>query len=441
MKKQILHPRILDKQAECMPRPLLEELQLARLKKTLEHCYRRVPFYQKKWDACHFHPEAIQSLDQLQKLPFTNKEDLRENYPFGLFALPMDQVVCLHSSTGTTGKPTVVAYSRNDLDHWSQLIARELAASGLQPGVIVQIAFGYGITTGGLGFHMGAERLGAAVLPTSNTLSPAQQLFDLKELNVGMLLCTPSFATTLQEEAEKSGMDLKELPVAGAIMGGEAWSLNLRERLEKDWSFKAYDTYGLSEVIGPGVAHECEYQKGHHIYEDHFIPEIVDFETGKPVQPGEYGELVLTSLTKEAMPVIRYRTRDRTRWLTGTCECGRTFKRMDRVVGRLDESVLLGKRRIYPSDIEHIVFRFNELSEYYQLVSDKEPMQRLKIIVESNRHQKEVEGPLQLNGLQKQVETSIRNELEVDQVEVNIVPKYTLPRSAGKAERLCFTKA
>ncbi|MCP5467829.1 MAG: phenylacetate--CoA ligase [Deltaproteobacteria bacterium] len=439
MKKRTLHPRILDEKAECMPRAELEELQLARLKRSLEHCYRRVPFFRNKWDKERFHPEAFNSLSDLRKLPFTTKEDLRKNYPFGLFALPMDQIVGLHSSTGTTGKPTLVAYSRNDLNNWADLIARELAASGLEPGIIVQIAFGYGITTGGLGFHMGAARLGAAVLPTSNTLSPAHQLFELKELNVGMLLCTPSFATTIQEEAEKSGIDLKELPVAAAIMGGEAWTVELRERLERDWAFKAYDTYGLSEVIGPGVAHECQYQNGHHIYEDHFIAEVVDFETGELVAPGQTGELVLTSLTKEAVPVVRYRTRDCTRLVPGTCACGRSFQRIERVTGRIDESVILGKKRVYPSDIEHIVFRFNELSEYYQLVSEDKPMDRLKVIVESN--ESNISGyQMQLRELQKQVETSIRHELELDQVEVSIVPKYTLPRSVGKAERLFIQK-
>ena len=363
---------IWNRTAETMPRPGLEALQRQRLADLVARVYARVPFYRESFDRAGVRPEQIRSLDDLRRLPFTRKSDLRDHYPFGLFAVPLDQVVRVHASSGTTGKPTVVGYTRADLGMWAEVCARSLAASGARPGDLFHNAYGYGLFTGGLGMHYGAELLGMVVVPVSGG-NTERQLLLLQDFRPRVIACTPSYMLTLAEAASSRGIDARHLSLRSAVLGAEPWTEAMRREIERVLPLKAVNIYGLSEVIGPGVSNECvEAQQGSHVFEDHFLVEAVDPATGEPVRPGEVGELVFTTLTKEALPVIRYRSGDLASLDPAPCVCGRTFVRMSLVVGRTDDMLIIRGINVFPSQVEAVVVQFPELSPHYQLLVTRE---------------------------------------------------------------------
>lgn len=358
--------------AETMPRSDLEALQLARLRDVVHRVYARVPFYRQAFDRAKVSPEQVRTLDDLRRLPFTRKTDLRDHYPFGLFAVPMDQVVRIHASSGTTGKPTVVGYTRADLAVWAEVCARCLAASGARPGDVFHNAYGYGLFTGGLGMHYGAELMGLVVVPVSGG-NTERQLLLLQDFQPRVIACTPSYMLTLAEAALARGIDPERLSLRYAVLGAEPWTEQMRQQIQRLLPVKAVNIYGLSEVIGPGVSNECvEAQRGSHVFEDHFLVEVVDPRTDEPVPPGEPGELVFTTLTKEALPVIRYRTGDIAALDPSPCVCGRTFVRMSLVLGRTDDMLVIRGINVFPSQVESVAVQFEELSPHYQLVVTRE---------------------------------------------------------------------
>jgi phenylacetate-CoA ligase len=374
---------MFDRAAETMPREELEALQLKRLKQAVARGYAKVPPFRRKLDAAGIKPDDLATLADLARFPFTIKAELRDSYPFGLFAVPRENVLRLHASSGTTGKPTVVGYTRPDLDLWSDLMARSIACMGGKPGDVFHNAYGYGLFTGGLGFHYGAERLGMTTVPVSGGATERQVML-LKDFGAQMLGATPSYALNIAEVAEGMGVDLRKLPLRYGCFGAEPWSEAMRRELEDKFGIKAMDTYGLSEIIGPGVASEChEAQNGLHIWEDHFLCEVIDPETTEPLPLGEAGELVLTTLTKEALPMLRYRTRDITRLIDEPCACGRTHRRMMRVTGRSDDMLIIRGVNVYPSQVEAVLVGFPGLAPHYQLVLTREgPMDAITIEVE-----------------------------------------------------------
>lgn len=358
--------------AETMPREALAALQLTRLRALVERVHARVPFYRQALDRAGVRVEQIRTLDDLRRLPFTRKADLRDHYPFGLFAVPREQVIRIHASSGTTGKPTVVGYTRADLAVWAEVCARSLAAGGARPGDVFHNAYGYGLFTGGLGMHYGAELMGLTVVPVSGG-NTERQLLLLQDFEPRVIACTPSYALTLAEAAEARGLDPGRLSVRCAVLGAEPWTEGMRREIERRLPVKAVNIYGLSEVIGPGVSNECiEAQRGSHIFEDHFLAEVVDPESGEPVPPGEQGELVFTTLTKEALPVLRYRTGDIAALDPAPCVCGRTHARMSLVAGRTDDMLVIRGVNVFPSQIEAVVVQFSELSPHYQLIVTRE---------------------------------------------------------------------
>ena len=356
---------------ECMPREELEQLQLERLQATLNRVYKNVTCYRNKFNEIGLVPEDVRSLSDLQKLPFTTKEDLRLNYPYGMFAVPLREVVRIHSSSGTTGKPTVVGYTRHDIRTWSNLVARFMTAAGVTHDDVVQIAFGYGLFTGAFGLHYGAEAIGASVIPMSagNT---EKQIMIMQDYRTTVLVCTPSYAITIADRMEKMGIDPKSLSLKVGLFGAEPWSEAMRKEIESRLFISATDNYGLSEIIGPGVAGDCEQKCGMHIFEDAFLPEIIDPETGAVLPPGSVGELVLTTLTKEAFPMIRYRTRDITSLDYAPCACGRTMVRMKKTMGRSDDMLIIKGVNVFPSQIEEILFAVEGCEPHYQLVVDRQ---------------------------------------------------------------------
>ena len=363
---------IWNRTAETMPRSDLEALQRQRLSDLVARVYARVPFYRESFDRAGVRPEQIRSLDDLRRLPFTRKSDLRDHYPFGLFAVPVDQVVRVHASSGTTGKPTVVGYTRTDLGMWAEVCARSLAASGARPGDLFHNAYGYGLFTGGLGMHYGAELLGLVVVPVSGG-NTERQLLLLQDFQPRVIACTPSYMLTLAEAAASRGIDARNLSLRSAVLGAEPWTEAMRREIERVLPLKAVNIYGLSEVIGPGVSNECvEAQRGSHVFEDHFLVEAVEPTTGEPVAPGEVGELVFTTLTKDALPVIRYRSGDLASLDPAPCVCGRTLVRMSLVVGRTDDMLIIRGINVFPSQVEAVVVQFAELSPHYQLVVTRE---------------------------------------------------------------------
>lgn len=434
MVKQSLEPYIWTPLYESMPREQLRLLQSERLVKCVQQAYDRVPFYRCQLDSVGVHPNEIRSVDDLPKLPFTQKTDLRNQYPFGMFAVPRESIVRLHASSGTTGKPTVVGYTRNDLDLWAQLTARTLAASGARPGVIVHNAYGYGLATGGLGFHYGIEHLGAIGVPVSGG-SPGRDLTLLQDFGSSILLCTPSYTYSISEVADQKGIDLHSLPIAAGLFGAESWSEAMRSDIEKRWGIRAYDTYGLSEIIGPGVAHECPHRVGLHIYEDHFIPEIIDPDTGEVLPEGELGELVLTAVTKEAMPLIRYRTQDRTKLVSSPCACGRTLVRMERVIGRTNDILEVGGISLFPSQIENVLLQLPGVEPHYQIVFDKSDnsLENLELWVEVSLTTWQEKN--HLVQLEHQLALEIQRHFGL-QLPLKLLPPFTLERSQGKAKRL-----
>jgi len=363
---------MFDRAAETMPRNELRALQLSRLKSTLARAYNKVPHYKKKFDAAGVKPDALKSLADLTRFPFTEKADLRDNYPFGLFAVPRDQILRLHASSGTTGKPTVVGYTKADLNLWADLMARCLAAMGARPGEIVHNAYGYGLFTGGLGAHYGAERLGCTVVPLSGG-GTERQVTLLKDFGAQILCATPSYALNIAEIAEGMGVDIRKLPLHTGIFGAEPWTDAMRRDIEARLGIQAVDIYGLSEIIGPGVACECRKMKnGLHGWEDHFLFEIIDPDTKQPMPMGEAGEMVITTLTKEALPMVRYRTRDITRLSDEPCACGRTHARILRVTGRNDDMLIVRGVNVYPSQVEAALVGFPGLAPHYQIVLTRE---------------------------------------------------------------------
>jgi phenylacetate-CoA ligase len=423
-----------EKDLETMPRGDLEKLQLNRLRSTLERVYHKVPFYQKSFKMKGITPDDIRSLDDLHKLPFTLKTDLRDNYPFSLFAVPMDEVVRVHASSGTTGKPTVVGYTRNDINTWASLIARCLVIAGGTKGDMVQNAYGYGLFTGGLGLHYGAELLGATVVPVSGG-NTARQLMLMEDFGSTILSCTPSYALMLAEEGHSQGIDFSKLPLKAGIFGAEPWSRRMQQQLEEKLNITALDIYGLSEVMGPGVAMECTAHEGSHIFEDHFIAEIIDPETAEPLPYGEQGELVLTSLTKEAFPIIRYRTRDITSLNPEPCSCGRTHVRMDRIKGRSDDMLIIRGVNVFPSQIESVLLEFGETEPYYLLVVDRQStMDDLEIWVEisTQMFSDKVRG---MEDLEHRLRARINSILGIS-AKIKLVEPRTIPRSEGKAKRV-----
>jgi len=363
---------MFERAAECMPRSELKALQLARLKMTLERAYNKVPHYKKKFDAANVKPGDLKSLADLARFPFTVKTDLRDNYPFGMFAVPQDQLLRLHASSGTTGKPTVVGYTKGDLNLWADLMARCLASMGARPGDIVQNAYGYGLFTGGLGAHYGAERLGCTVVPMSGG-GTERQVTLMQDFGATVLCATPSYALNIAEVADGMGIDIRKLPLHTGIFGAEPWTDAMRRDIEGRLGIKAIDIYGLSEIMGPGVACECRMvQNGLHGWEDHFLFEVVDPDTMQPKPMGEAGELVITTLTKEALPMIRYRTRDITRLSDEPCACGRTHVRILRVTGRNDDMLIIRGVNVYPSQVEAVLVGFPGLAPHYQIVLTRE---------------------------------------------------------------------
>ncbi|HWI54123.1 MAG TPA: phenylacetate--CoA ligase [Desulfobacteria bacterium] len=425
----MLHPEI-----EAMSREELRKLQYERLIKTVNRCYENVPFYKEKFKQAGLEPGDIKSLDDLKLLPFTVKQDLRNNYPFGLFAAPMEDVVRLHASSGTTGKPTVVGYTQNDIDLWADLIARCVAMAGGGKGDVVQVGYGYGLFTGGIGLHYGAERLGATVIPISGG-NTSRQLMLMEDFGTTILACTPSYALFLGEEARENGFDIINSRLKAGIFGAEPWSENMRKEIEKSMGIKALNIYGLSEVMGPGVSMECECQCGMHVMEDYFIPEIIDPETGEQLPYGSKGELVFTTITKEAFPVIRYRTRDISVLTEEKCECGRTFVRMDRVMGRTDDMLIIRGVNVFPSQIESVLLENGETEPHYLLEVDRIDnldILEVKVEVSDKMFSDEVR---KLEELEKKLRHEIGSVLGIS-AKIKLVEPKTIPRSEGKATRV-----
>jgi phenylacetate-CoA ligase len=425
---------IWDPLHECLERKDLERLQLERLRSTLERV-AKVPCYKDKFAASGLSPGDIHSLDDMAKLPFTSKEDLRQNYPYGMFAVPMRDVVRIHSSSGTTGKPTVVGYSRKDLDDWSGLVARFMTAAGVLPDDIVHIAFGYGLFTGAFGLHYGAELIGAAVIPMSGG-NTERQIMILKDYEATALVCTPSYALTLADRIEKMGHDPRTyLSLKVGLFGGEPWSEELRREIEKRLNIAATDNYGLSEIVGPGVAGECLCKKGMHIFEDHFIPEVIDPETGKVLPKGEKGELVLTNIVQEAIPLIRYRTRDITRLHYDKCDCGRTMVRMEKTMGRSDDMLIIKGVNVFPTQIEEVLFQVEGCEPHYQLIVERKgTLDTLEVQVEVNENIFFDEMRKQrafVEMLEKRLATNIGLHAKIKLVEPSVIPRHE-----GKANRI-----
>lgn len=419
---------------ETMSREDLEALQLERLQALVKRVYQKIPFYKESFDKAGINPEDIKSLADLTKLPFTVKQDMRDAYPFGLFAVPRKDVVRVHCSSGTTGTATVVGYTQKDLENWGDCFARALYGAGCGPDSTLQIAYGYGLFTGGLGAHNGGERAGCTVLPMS-TGNTKRQVRLMKDFDVDCLCCTPSYALNIAEVAQEEGYDIHEFPIHAGILGAEPCSEATRAEIEQKMGIQVYDIYGLSEVMGPGVACECEKQHGLHVCEDQFIIEILDPKTLQPVPDGEWGEVVFTTLCKECSPLVRYRTRDISRILVGECECGRTFRRMDRIAGRTDDMMILRGVNVFPSQIEEEIVSFPEIAPQYQLIlTTKGTLDHAELRVETVP-----EFPYdeirRLEKLKKDLQKALKENLQIA-VDVKIVEPKTIERAEGKAKRI-----
>lgn len=419
---------------ETMSREDLQALQLERLQALVRRVYEKIPFYKESFDKAGVNPADIKSLSDLTKLPFTVKQDMRDAYPFGLFAVPRKDVVRVHCSSGTTGTATVVGYTQNDLDNWGDCFARALYGAGCGPDSALQIAYGYGLFTGGLGAHYGGERAGCTVLPMS-TGNTKRQVRLMKDFDVDCLCCTPSYALNIAEVAEEEGYDPREFPIHAGILGAEPCSEATRAEIEQKMGIQVYDIYGLSEVMGPGVACECEQQHGLHVCEDQFIIEILDPKTLQPVPDGEWGEVVFTTLCKECSPLVRYRTRDISRILVGECECGRTFRRMDRIARRTDDMMILRGVNVFPSQIEEEIVSFPEIAPQYQLIlTTKGTLDHAELRVETVP-----EFPFdeirRLEKLKKDLQKALKENLQIA-VDVKIVEPKTIERAEGKAKRI-----
>jgi phenylacetate-CoA ligase len=420
---------------ETLPREALESLQLKRLQNTLQRVAATVPFYRDSFSKANIDIGTIRSLADLQRLPFTLKQDMRDNYPYGLFAVPLEQIVRIHASSGTTGKPTVVGYTRRDIDIWAELMARSFMAAGVHRGDVIHNAYGYGLFTGGLGAHYGAEKLGAAVIPMSGG-NTKKQIMIMQDFGSTVLTCTPSYSLYLAEAAAEDGINIREFPLRVGIMGAEPWSESMRREIEEKLNIKAIDIYGLSEILGPGVAIEClGAQHGLHIWEDHFIPEIIDPDSGAVLPLGETGELVITTITKEGIPLIRYRTRDITRIIAEPCICGRTHRRLARMSGRSDDMLIIRGVNVFPSQIESVLMTIEGVEPHYQLIIDREDnLDTLEVQVEVNEQTFSDEIKV-LQDLSRRIQKEIKDLLGIT-CRVRLVEPKSIARSEGKAKRV-----
>ena len=425
---------IYDKNIECMERESLEALQSERLVKQIKRVYERVPLFKKRMDDLNLKPSDIKSIKDLPKLPFSNKQDLRDNYPYGLFAEPLENVVRIHASSGTTGKQIVVGYTKSDLDMWALCVSRALNSYGIDKNDILQVCYGYGLFTGGLGLHDGASHLGCTVIPAS-TGNTVRQMNTMVDFGATAICATPSYCMYLAEELESNNLRDK-LKVKKAVLGAEPWGEEMRKQIESKLGIKAYDIYGLSEVLGPGVSYECECQKGLHINEDMFIPEIINPDTGEVLPDGEVGELVFTSITKEAFPVIRYRTHDLCRILTGKCSCGRTFKRMGRIEGRTDDMLIIRGVNVFPSQIEEVLLKYGEgITPNYQIIVDRvNNTDTLEVKVEMNEDFF-FDDVKSIELISSKIRDNLRSVLGLS-AQVTLVGPKTIERSEGKAKRV-----
>lgn len=419
---------------ERMSRHEMTEVQTKRLIRTVNRVYFNVPFYRDKMQKAGIEPGDIKSLEDLKKLPFTNKGDLRDTYPFGLFAVPMNEIVRIHASSGTTGKQTVVGYTRRDVNYWAEVVARSLYSAGANKKSIVQVAYGYGLFTGGLGLHYGAEKIGASVIPISGG-NTKRQLQIMKDFGTTVLACTPSYALNMAEEMEEMGVDRSELKLKVGIFGAEPWSNNMRKEIEDRLGITAMDIYGLSEIMGPGVSIDCPYKCGLHVQEDHFIPEIINPETEEVLPEGANGELVFTTITKEGLPLIRYRTHDISSLNYEKCECGRTLVRMSKVTGRSDDMLIIRGVNVFPSQIESVLLETGETAPHYLLIVDRvDNLDSLEIWVEMtpNMFSDKVK---KLEELEAKIRKEVVSTLGIN-AKVKLVEPKTIERSEGKAKRV-----
>ena len=421
--------------AESAPREEIESTQIERLQETARRVYAINPFYKQKFDELDILPEDIKSIEDIKRLPFTKKQDLRDHYPFGLFCVPMSEVVRVHSSSGTTGKPTVVGYNAHDMKVWGEVMARVYTMSGANADDVVHNGYGYGLFTGGLGFHYGAEHVGATVVPASGGFTD-RQLMLMRDFGATVLACTPSFALHMAEVAARAGNDFqKDYKLKSGIFGAEPTSPGLKAEVAKAWGIKYHEVYGLSEIIGPGVSCSCEHSDRLHIFEDHFLAEIIDPKTGETMPDGERGELVITTLTKQALPIIRYRTGDITSIVKEPCKCGRTHARMESIVGRADDMLIVNGVNIYPSQVEHVIANSDGVTLNYQIIADKKGhLDKLEIMVEMN-DELLAHGEEEKQKTTKSIQADLLNNLYIN-AKVNLVEPRTIERSMGKAIRV-----
>ncbi len=418
---------------ETAPREVLHWIQSRRLVKMVENCYNNVPLYKKRFDEMGLLPGDIKSIDDIHKLPFTYKTDLRDNYPFGMIAVPKEQLVRIHASSGTTGKQTVVGYTKNDIDVWAKGAARALVAAGATKSDYIHVSYGYGLFTGGLGLHYGAEMLGATAIPVSSG-NTKRQVDILRDYGSDFLCCTPSYAMYIGETVRDMGIDPKTLKLRGGIFGAEAWSENMRREIEKILDIKAYDIYGLSEIAGPGVSFECKEQTGMHINEDFFYPEIIDPETGEQLPDGEYGELVFTCIGKEALPLLRYRTRDICKLSHKPCSCGRTLVKMSKTRGRTDDMLIIRGINVFPSQVEHVLLSLNMEPNYQIIVDRKSNLDTMEVQVEMS-DQMFSDKVRNLEDVEHNIAAALQSTLNIA-AKIRLVEPKSLPRSEGKAKRV-----
>ena len=422
-----------DKQIETASRDELKEIQSKRLADMVRRCYEYVPFYRAKLDEIGLKPEDIKSIDDITKLPFTVKQDLRDNYPFGLFAVPRDELVRIHASSGTTGKQTVVGYTKGDIDRWAQCAARAIAAAGGVKKDSVHVSYGYGLFTGGLGLHYGAEKLGATAIPvsTGNTKRQVQLLSDFES---DIICCTPSYALTIAEMVHEMGIDPKQLKLRAGIFGAEPWTDEMRREIEKKLAIKAYDIYGLSEIAGPGVAYECSEQSGMHVCEDYFYPEIIDPDTLEPLPDGEYGELVFTCIGKEALPLLRYRTRDISCITHEKCSCGRTLVKMKKPHGRTDDMLIIRGVNVFPSQIEHVILTLG-MDPNYQIIVDRVNNADVLTVCIEMSDALFSDSVRKIESKEREIAAAMQSTLSIA-AKVRLVEPHSLPRFEGKATRV-----
>ena len=429
---------IWNKEMECADRETMRALQLKKLKETVKYEYDNVPYYREKMDKAGVKPEDIQTLEDIRKLPFITKEDIAANYPTGLFAKPMEEIVRIHASSGTTGKPKIAGYTRNDLEMWGECVARAMASAGQDSKSVIQVAYGYGLFTGGLGAHIGAETIGATVLPMSSGNTKKQIMF-MQDMKSTALACTPSYALTIAEGVAKAGIDPADLSLQSGIFGAEPWTEGMRKDIEKGLGIKAYDIYGLTEIVGPGVSISCDEHNGMHIQEDYFYPEIIDPETLEPLPDGEIGELVFTTLGKEGFPMIRYRTRDLCYLMRDKCACVRTTVRMSKILGRTDDMLIIRGVNVFPSQIETVISKFEELTINYMIYVGRENNKDTFDLEVELAPGLAIDNIKFIEDLRSRLDHALRDMLGIG-CKTKFLNEGTLPRSEGKAVRVKDTR-